>query len=263
MNDKKERLLKTPVEVHADKSSKIAIFAGKDTTLQKSKIRSPEKLLREFFSLHFYRAVLSTLSLPISSPEPVGVYPEHSTLEMSVVPGVEIEHYSGMRFNPTQRANDFKSIITLLGSTSKIKDQLGLVHGDYQARHIFYTPSTFMPYPEVVTSYSKEVNEIINKTRFRIYSGFRQLSIIDVENSFIGDFTRASRENRILMRQVEPWIKNIKSLRDSVDEHYEGGYYSPEASLPFTLTDYIDSAIQTSGITEVDFSFNPKRALRQ
>lgn len=254
----KEPLLRTPFEVHPDKSCRINIIPGPGSTVQKIKKRKKEKLIREFYALHFYQAVLKTLQLPISTPNPIAIFPEHSILEMSIVPGVDIENYRGMRFTPKQRANDFESIIRLLGSTSRIKDQLGLVHGDYQARHVFYTPS-----PETCSPLSLETQKIFDSVQFRVHMAMRNLSVIDVENSYTGDFCKASEENEKIMKQLNPWLQNIRSLRDSVKDHYEDGYYSPQANLPFTLADYIDSAVHSSGITEVDFSFNPKRTLSQ
>jgi len=158
---------------HKDRSSEVTLLPTKGIVRKDKTGRKDQNALREFFALSIWDRVLGAHrndDIPIVSPEPIAI-DEQGRIYMAFVPGVTGGVVASRAFPQEvgltrgEKKAVCRDFLVRLGRLFAIKELEGLVHGDFQLRHVLCSISS------------------------------RTLGVIDVENSCKASTTDANREN--------------------------------------------------------------------
>ncbi len=158
--------------INPDLSSDIKIYPSKGIIEKKKVGRTLQKTEREYAALAIWHRILEEYNqrnqdYKINSPKPLAIHQHNDgtpSLFMEYLIGFETKDsanpiFDGVKRNKVVRNQARDSFMRHLGRLIKIKDIENMVHGDFQARHVLFSPT--------------------------FGEGQDRLSVIDVENSYI------------------------------------------------------------------------------
>ena len=170
------------------KSSQITL-ASDSGILKKIKKRSPEKTLYEFLALRVWHDIMKAYSgannLTFRAPEPLGVCDldqESPGLYMSYLNGYELQKMGALkRTTPViiKGQRDplplFPACALHLGALNRIKEREGLLHSDYDTRHVTFSTISQISIGVVDVENSRlDLSESVQAESQTIFSGFRK-----------------------------------------------------------------------------------------
>ncbi len=178
---------------HRNKSSHIVVIPT-EGQIVKTKDRKPEHTMKELVALGVIRTIF--LNYPgknLDSPQPIAFDPVGNSLTMSYVPGVNGEEIMSTNFVSTDK-NDKRDLalnfVEYLGRMIRIKEDNGLLHHDFQLRHLMY----------------EEPNHKLQNPR---------LYLIDVENAQI---TREGARSNDQFTYFDTLIRTLKNTEVTLAE---------------------------------------------
>ncbi len=185
---------------HKDRSSDVTLLPTGGIVRKDKPERNKSNSLREFFALLVWDRVLKAHANPnlaIVSPKPIAI-DQGGKIYMSFVPGVTAGVVASRGFpretglTRLQRKEACRDFMVRLGRLFALKELEGIVHGDFQLRHLLYS----------VTAST--------------------LGVIDVENSQKALPSEVTRENRVMQDAVTSRMplrgKWKKAYLDGIDE---------------------------------------------
>ena len=185
---------------HKDRSSRVDLLPTTAIVRKDKSGRKPEKTLHEFIALHAWNKLTQAhqnQEIRIHSPEPIAL-DELGRIYMTYVQGftggqIVSQELPRETFPNKDKKNEVKrGFLVRLGRLLAMKELEGVIHGDFQLRHVLFDTRTSL------------------------------LGVIDVENSRLGSFSEVERENKAMEEVVrasfpkKPFL--LKMYSDAIDE---------------------------------------------
>ena len=219
------------------KSSKVDL-ASSIGFIRKTKERSPEKAVYEFFALTIWNRLLEAYSainnFRFRAPHPHSIQylnDNENSLIMEYLNGYELQKLSNLKRTTPVEINGqieplpvYPACALHLGALNRIKEVEGLFHADYDSRHIIFSP-------------------IQNVS----------IGVVDVENSRLGERDAVLRESSKIMASFEPTILSERD-RQVLKTWHEIGYMGLTIPARAPLIPSLVRALEQ----EYDFHFDFK-----
>lgn len=210
---------------HADLSSQVDLDVELGIITKTRAKRSVGNLLNEARALRVWENLLdqfniSAPTLPqVTSPRLVSVVPDTRALNMTFCTGVTIGRAVVRDYDFREKSlglNEVRHDIALrVGALAGLKSAEGLIHGDYQQRHLLYDPVLTQTVPP-----------------------HARLSVIDVESSRLTAIPKKVADENESLHQ---WLMTTAPKRQagSIEEAYQDGFSTGRAHAPRTAADIV------------------------
>lgn len=219
------------------KSSEIEL-ASSVGVLRKKKKRKFEKTIFEFLSLEVWNNLLNSYSdvndMKFRAPKPMGLYNHNlykSEILMEFINGYELKKFNRMKRTTPVKIRGQNYPIPLypacalhLGALDEIKEKEGIIHGDYDLRHIIFSP-------------------IENVS----------IGIVDVENSRGDSLIIVEEESKKLFERFQKITSSPRDLK-VLESWYEQGRESLNLPQGTLQLDRVLEEIKSKFDVDLDFS---------
>jgi len=214
------------------KSSEISL-ATSSGIIKKSKRRSPGKAIYEFLCLEVWHDLLENYSLAADnlrfmSPKPLGVTDldlEKPAVLMEFMPGYSLKRLGSMkRSTPVKIKGQtfplpvYPACALHLGALDRIKEEEDLLHGDYAARHVMFSPleNVGIGVIDVENSRVEPVTELIDAERDFIFGRFKGLASSPKDRDAIGAWYQQGADNLVIPEDS----KRVRAVIDAIQKKY-------------------------------------------